>query len=309
MDMKDNIWVYSDLAGRYAELAGGVSSLGGKAQAIVVGSANSAAKAAASGVGKVHHMAFDEAGIVDNYLPGMVKLIQSSGDSFLVLVAATKRGRLMGARLAARLGAAVVSDVNGISMDADGLTVTHSVYGGLAQGTEKITASKAVLLVAPGAFDAPESAADSEVVAAEAETSDDVKCLGHHPKQASNIDIGRARRVVGVGRGLKAKEDLAMVDALAQSLDAEVGCSRPVAEDGMMEHERYIGITGVKLKSDIYVALGISGQVQHLAGINACRTIVAVNKDKNAPIFQHADYGLVGDLNKVVPALTKLLAQ
>jgi electron transfer flavoprotein alpha subunit len=310
MDMNDNIWVYSDLVGRYAELAGGAALLGGHAQAIVVGSEGDAAKVAASGVAKVHAMAFTASRIVDDYLSGMVKLIQGSGPSCMVLVAATRRGRLMAARLAARLDAAVVSDVNAISLGEDGLTVTHSVYGGLAQGTEKICAPRAVLLVAAGTFDPAEAAGTAEIVATAAEVADGVTCLGHHPKQGSNVELGRARRVVGVGRGLKSQEDLGMVEALAKVLDAELGCSRPLAEgENWLDHERYVGITGVKLKADVYVALGISGQIQHMAGATACRTIVAVNKDKNAPIFQHADYGLVGDIYKVVPALSKLLGQ
>jgi len=310
MTMKDTIWVFSDLVGRYAELASGAASLGGKARAVVVGSESDAAKAAASGVAEVHAMAHDPSRIVDDYLPGIAKLIQDSGPSFLVLVAATRRGRLMAARLAARLDAAVVSDVNAISLDADGLTVTHSVYGGLAQGTVTISAPRAVLLVAAGTFEAAETAGTADIVQAAPETGGGVACLRHSPKQGSNIELARARRVVCAGRGIKSKEDLGMVETLAKALDAEMGCSRPLAEgENWLEHERYVGITGVKLKADVYVALGISGQIQHMAGVTSSRTIVAINKDKNAPIFQYADYGLVGDIYKVVPALSRLLGQ
>jgi electron transfer flavoprotein alpha subunit len=307
--MKDNIWVYSDLAGRYGELASGAVALGSKAQALVVGSAEDAVAVSACDVAKVHAMPFDSAKVVDAYLPGMAKLIEASGPEFLVLVAATRRSRLMAARLAAKLGAAIVSDVNGISLTADGLTVTHSVYGGLAQATEVVTANRVVLLVAAGTFDVAVTRGSAEIVGVPADAENTVNCLGHHAKQASNIELGRARRVVSAGRGLKAKDDLDMVEALAKVLDAEVGCSRPLAEgEHWLEHERYVGITGVKLKADVYITLGISGQIQHMAGADLSKTIVAVNKDKNAPIFQYTDYGLVGDIYKVVPMLTKLLA-
>ncbi len=310
MSMKSNIWIYSDLNGRYAELASGAASLGTKAQAIVVGSGDDAALAAGSGAAKVHALALDSSKIIDDYAPDMAALIQKSGAPALVLVAATRRGRLVGARLAAALEAAVVSDVNGIAFDGDSLTVTRSVYGGLAQGAEKINTRSAVLLVAAGAFDAAEASAAAEIVTVPATAASRVKNLGRRPKQGSNVELGRARRVVSVGRGLKGQADLSMVQALAKVLDAEVGCSRPLAEgENWLEHERYIGITGVKLKADLYLALGISGQIQHMAGVTSSRTIVAVNKDKNSPIFQYADYGLVGDIYKVVPALTKLMGR
>ncbi|WP_226963138.1 FAD-binding protein [Sutterella seckii] len=118
---------------------------------------------------------------------------------------------------------------------------------------------------------------------------------------------GEAR--VGVGRGIAKEADLALADALAKAIGAEVGCSRPIAEgEHWMERERYIGVSGVLLKGDVYVALGISGQIQHMVGVNDCGTIIAVNKDKNAPIFNYCDYGIVGDIYKVLPELTKALS-
>ena len=124
------------------------------------------------------------------------------------------------------------------------------------------------------------------------------------------MDLSKAKRVVGVGRGLAAQDDLKMVHELAAVLNAEVGCSRPIAEgENWMERERYIGVSGVLLKSDLYLTLGISGQIQHMVGANASQTIFAINKDKNAPIFQYADYGIVGDAVKILPALTAALAR
>ncbi len=116
--------------------------------------------------------------------------------------------------------------------------------------------------------------------------------------------------VVGVGRGLAAQDEHYTGHEQLCGRYAEVGCSRPVAEgEKWMEHERYIGISSVMLKSELYLTLGISGQIQHMVGANTSQTIVAINKDKNAPIFHYADYGLVGDTEKVVPALTAALAR
>lgn len=121
------------------------------------------------------------------------------------------------------------------------------------------------------------------------------------------MDLSKAKRVVGVGRGLAAQDDLKMVHELAAVLNAEVGCSRPIAEgENWMERERYIGVSGVLLKSDLYLTLGSPGRSSIWLAATA-KVIVAINKDKNAPIFNYADYGLVGDIYKVVPALISQL--
>lgn len=306
--MKNNIWIYSDLAGRFGELAGAAAALGGAPKAIVTGTAADAEAAAKSGVAKVHALSADDAHMTEDAVPAMAELVKASGTPALVLVAGTRRGRLMAARLAVRLGAAIVSDVNTLAFDGSALMATHGVYGGLAQGTERVTAPCAVVIMAAGAADAPEGAAAAPIEAVAATLEGTAQRTGRHPKQGSTVELGRARRVVAVGRGLKAQADLSMVLALAQAIEAEMGCSRPLAEgEKWIESERYIGITGVKIKADLYLALGISGQIQHMAGVGASRTIVVVNKDKNCPAFQYADYGLVGDIYKVVPALTKLM--
>ena len=121
-------------------------------------------------------------------------------------------------------------------------------------------------------------------------------------------DLSAAPRVVGVGRGLKAREDLAMIEELAQALDAEIACSRPVAEGlNWMGKDRYIGSSGARIAPRLYFAVGISGQLQHMVGVTGAETIVAVNSDPNAAIFAQADYGLAGDLYQLVPAITAAL--
>ena len=120
----------------------------------------------------------------------------------------------------------------------------------------------------------------------------------------------KARLVVSVGRGIGSKENIALAEQLCKAIGAELACSRPVAEnEKWMEHERYVGISNLMLKPELYLAVGISGQIQHMVGANASQTIFAINKDKNAPIFQYADYGIVGDAVKILPALTAALAR
>ena len=122
-------------------------------------------------------------------------------------------------------------------------------------------------------------------------------------------NLAAARRIVSCGRGFKAEEDLAMANALADALGAEIACSRPLAEGtAWLSKDRYVGVSGMHVSPDIYVALGISGQVQHTSGMADSKIVVAVNNDENAPIFQISDYGIVGDIYEVVPALTAALS-
>lgn len=122
------------------------------------------------------------------------------------------------------------------------------------------------------------------------------------------MNLASATRVVGVGRGFGAEADLDLARAVAAKLGAELACSRPIAEGvGWMPAERYVGVSGATIAPDLYLAVGISGQVQHLVGVRGAKVVVAINKDKNAPIFAHADLGVVGDLYEVLPALVAAL--
>ena len=133
-----------------------------------------------------------------------------------------------------------------------------------------------------------------------------VRVIEHRPKQGEVVNLGAAKRVIGVGRGFAAEEDLKMAEELASLMGAEMACSRPIAEgEKWMSKERYIGVSGVVLKPDVYVAVGISGQIQHMVGVNQAKTLVAINKDKNAPIFKQVDIGIVGDIYTVLPKIVE----
>ncbi|NLF34817.1 MAG: electron transfer flavoprotein subunit alpha/FixB family protein, partial [Clostridiales bacterium] len=135
-----------------------------------------------------------------------------------------------------------------------------------------------------------------------------IRFKGRTVKAVQRVNLAAAKKVVSVGRGLGAAEHLSCVNDFAAVIGAEIGCSRPVAEEEKwLPKERYIGISGCMVKPDLYIAAGISGQVQHMVGANQSGTIVAINKDKSAPIFKQCDYGIVGDLRTVLPALTERL--
>jgi electron transfer flavoprotein alpha subunit len=198
-------------------------------------------------------------------------------------------------------------NVSGI-VSTDPLVVTRVTYGGLAVATEEFSAPVAVLVLAPGAVPPGDATGEgaSEVVAAAPRGG--VVLIETRAKGGESVDLTAAKRVVGVGRGFAAESDLELARVLAAKLGAEVACSRPIAEGvNWMPAERYLGVSGATIKPDLYLAVGISGQVQHLVGVNHSKVIVAVNKDPKAPIFAQADFGVVGDLYQVLPALTAAL--
>ncbi|EFQ4717031.1 FAD-binding protein, partial [Salmonella enterica] len=209
--------------------------------------------------------------------------------------------------------AVMVNDATSIELINGTLCAEHRMYGGLAFGKENLNSPQAIITLAPGVLEPAlpfPGHTCPETTLAYIAPRREVLCHQRRAKSLSSVDLSKAKRVIGVGRGLAAQSDLDMVHKLATVLGAEVGCSRPIAEgENWMERERYIGVSGVLLKSDLYLTLGISGQIQHMVGGNGAKIIVAINKDKSAPIFNYADYGLVGDIYKVVPALIDQLSR
>ncbi|EIX3809920.1 electron transfer flavoprotein subunit alpha [Salmonella enterica] len=306
-----NVWVFSDNVERYAELMTGARQWGEKVYAIVQGNTE---------IDYVKALGADEIVIieshtdlqrVENYAETLASLLGDQNG--LLLMAATKRGKALGARLSIQLDAVMVNDATSIDLLDGTLHAEHRMYGGLAFGKEKLNSPQAIITLAPGVL---EPAAPlpghtcPQTTLAYIAPRHEVLCQQRRAKSLSSVDLSKAKRVIGVGRGLAAQSDLDMVHKLAAVLGAEVGCSRPIAEgENWMERERYIGVSGVLLKSDLYLTLGISGQIQHMVGGNGAKIIVAINKDKNAPVFNYADYGLVGDIYKVVPALIDQLSR
>jgi len=214
----------------------------------------------------------------------------------VVLVPNRPAERVLGGAVAARLGAPVLTQPIDFGFGA----VAVARYGGIV--TETVKSSGPVVVVMAGGS-AVEDAPASETQALGSPLK--ARVVQETTAEVAEVNLAAAKRIVSVGRGFKAPEDLQLARALAEAIDAEVACSRPLAEGlGWLPKDSYVGVSGQAVKPEIYVAVGVSGQLQHMAGAKDARTIVAVNADENAPIFAHADYGIVGDLYTVLPALT-----
>ncbi|MEM3670430.1 MAG: electron transfer flavoprotein subunit alpha/FixB family protein [Thermoprotei archaeon] len=230
-------------------------------------------------------------------------------DASLILVGATKFGKEVCGVLGALLDAPVSTDCREVKVGEGFVEVTRTVYSGNGVATETLSRLPAVVSVQTGGETVSvNSGAPSVEAVTLAEGDANVVVLDVRPKQGGKVKLEEAQRIVAVGRGLQKKEDLAIAEELASTLNAALGCTRPIAADlGWLGDDQWIGLSGHKVKPKLYVAVGISGQVQHIAGMRESGVVVSVNKDPNAPIVQNSDYAIVGDLYQVVPELVKAL--
>ena len=225
-----------------------------------------------------------------------------------VLVAATPLAKDAGARLAARKGWGMLADI--VDLDGD-LVATQNVFGGATTVRSRVRTGTPVLAIKPNSFPVQEAPAEPEVVDLDlAEEQDGTRVTDHVvQEQGGRPDVAEAEIVVSGGRGLQDPSNFALVEALADTLGAAVGASRAAVDAGWYPHQHQVGQTGKTVSPQLYVAVGISGAIQHRAGMQTSKTIVAVNKDADAPIFAISDFGVVGDLFKVVPRLTDEVAK
>lgn len=227
----------------------------------------------------------------------------------VVLFAATTMGRDLSSRLAARLGGSLLTDCTDVTMDGDAVKVRRPVYSGKAYA-DVVTVKDTVKLVSlrPNIFTpAQETGNTAEVVDVSVNISED--SIGSVVSEivataAGRKDVTEADIIVSGGRALKSAENFGILEELADVVGASVGASRAAVDAGYAPHARQVGQTGKVVNPKLYVACGISGAIQHLVGMRTSKVIVAINKDPNAPIFQYADYGIVGDLFEIVPKLT-----
>ncbi|WP_409016586.1 electron transfer flavoprotein subunit alpha/FixB family protein [Anaerostipes caccae] len=252
----------------------------------------------------------------DGYTSAFVQLIQKKKPE-IVLVGATSIGRDIGPRIAARLGTGLTADCTKLEIDAeDGkILQTRPAFGGNLMATIVCPKNRPQMsTVRPGVM---EKAIHQETAAGTMETfipdlsENDIraKLVEIIKEEKKQVNLTDARIIVSGGRGLKSAEGFHLIQELADVLGAEVGSSRACVEAGWIDASHQVGQTGTTVRPDIYIACGISGAIQHLAGMNESKYIVAINKDPEAPIFGICDYGIVGDLNDVIPAMIAKLTQ
>jgi electron transfer flavoprotein alpha subunit len=289
-------------------------AMGGTVDALVLGAPGVDAAGAQLGAVGADRVLVAEDASFDRYAPcgyaGTAAAVVQTGGYGAVLVAATAVGKDLAPRLAARLDAPLATDVTGLTFADGRVTAIRPVYAGKAIQQLRFDAPVAVISVRPNTY-APGSAGQAGAVTkVTAVVAARVVVREVKAAEQGKLDVAEASVVVSGGRGLKGPEHFALLENLAKAFGgAAVGASRAVVDAGWRPHAEQVGQTGKTVSPQLYVAVGISGAIQHLAGMRTAKVIVAINKDKDAPIFQVADYGIVGDLFEIVPRLTEEIAK
>lgn len=301
MDKLKMILVVSGSDKTLEELSAGARTLGERVTAAYIG-------------GSVVAMSADEGYFFDIKgtsfvfaVPGVVKLAKELRPQ-LIMTEASADGRLLAGMLAAELGTSAIADCADIAVDDGKVTGRRMVYGGKAIKTETAGGETAVVCVNPGVYQADAAPCNTQARRIDAGGSDCFGFISRKEKQVQQVNLAAAKKIVGVGRGIKDEGELAQVKAFADGIGAELGCTRPVAEESrFLPRERYIGVSGCMTKPELYIAVGLSGQIQHTVGVSAAKTIIAINKDKSAPIFGQCDLGIVGDALEVLKGIEERL--
>ncbi len=232
-----------------------------------------------------------------------------SGGYGAVVFAATATGKDLAPRVAAKLGVGVAMDVTDLSVEGGTIVATRPVYAGKAMQKVRVLGKPAVISVRPSVFTPPPGAHASQLKSESLSVASPGRVVVREIKAApaGTLDVAEAQVVISGGRGLKEPANFKLLEDLARAFggQAAVGASRAVVDAGWRAHADQVGQTGKTVSPSLYIAVGISGAIQHLAGMRTSKVIVAINKDKDAPIFKVADYGVVGDLFEIVPKLTE----
>jgi electron transfer flavoprotein alpha subunit len=302
--MSVNAWIVVGDQPTVGNLITVARSLGGAVGAVVAGPRSVAETVAARGVDKVVWCSAPDDVPAEANAAAVAEAV-AADPARVVLAGRNPAERVLLGAAAARLGAAVLTGARSVTTDGDDIIVVNAIFGDIAEETVAVSGPVALLLDGGSVPPADRATAPIEEISV---PPLGLKVVETRTHGFDEVDLGAAHRVIGVGRGLKAQEDLALIEELAHALDAEVACSRPVAEGlNWMGKDRYIGSSGARIAPQLYLAVGISGQLQHMVGVTGAETIVAINTDPNAAVFKQADYGLVGDLYQLVPAVTAAL--
>lgn len=287
-------------------------ALGGPVTAIALGTVDRAEleKLGRYGASKILHAADERLtqGVIQAYATALATAMEKEDADTLVL-ANSSLGTPVAARVAARTGASLATNVVALPDKSAGFTVKKSIYTGKAFAWVELKNAKKILVLRKNAVDIKETGGTAEIADFQVpfkESDFAVKITGSE-KATGEILLPEANIVVSGGRGMKGPEHWGMLENLAKTLNAATGCSKPVSDMGWRPHHEHVGQTGVKVAPQLYIAVGISGAIQHLAGVNSSKCIVVINKDAEAPFFKAADYGIVGDAFEIIPKLTEAI--
>lgn len=309
----DDIKLTLELLNKGREISDG---LGKKLTAVIIGKAGeSAAKELiAHGADNVHiaETSFDSFKS-EEYTDILKKIITKTGTE-TILIGSNKNGKELASRIAGELDSGCVIDCMNLYLKNKKLTVERVVYSGNAIAVEEFNSKPEIVTIPPKVFDPlkKDSKRTGEITKQKYEAEKhNSKILNVQKMQTGGVNVEDAEIIVSCGRGIKNKEDIKMIEELADVIKGKtVGCSRPIAADlKWLPEEHWIGLSGHKVKPKLYIAAGISGQIQHIAGMRDSGVIVAINKDPEALIFKSADYGIVGDIYEVLPKLTNAIKE
>lgn len=287
-------------------------AMGGTVVAVALGTVDASEMEALGklGASKVLHASdprFDQP-VIQVYSSALIQAMQQENADNLVL-ANSSLGTPVAAKVSVKIGAAFASNVVELPDTSSGFVVKRSIYTGKAFSFVEMKTAKKVLAIRKNAAELKETGSAVAPTAFNPTLNDvdfNTKILSTE-KASGEISLPEANIVVSGGRGMKGPEHWGILEDLAKTLHAATGCSKPVSDMGWRPHHEHVGQTGVKVAPQLYIAVGISGAIQHLAGVNSSKCIVVINKDADAPFFKAADYGIVGDAFDVVPKLTAAL--
>jgi electron transfer flavoprotein alpha subunit len=282
---------------------------GDVAEAVVLGKVNEDLAALGKhGAKKVYHVQDGKLNSFDSQVQArIVAQVAEQTGARIIVFSNNSSGKALAPRVAVRLKAGLVAGATALPETSNGFTVRKNVFSGKAFANVSVNTEIKVITLNVNAFTITEGEGTAEVVPFNATVeTPKVKVTGS-TKTSGKVALTEADVVVSAGRGLKGPENWAMVEELADTLGAALACSRPVADAHWRPHNEHVGQTGVAIAPNLYIAVGISGAIQHLAGVNRSKHIVVINKDPEAPFFKAADYGIVGDAFEIVPKLTQAI--
>jgi len=299
---KKNTWEAAYYASKTAEM------LGTEAIGLCIGNLEEdASEAGQYGVNKVLHLQGDAFNNFDaNAYGKAIAEVAESQSADTVIISGTFNGKALAPALSIHSDAALLTNVVALPESTSPFAVKRGVYSGKGFNMLNSDAAKRVVNFVPNSLAPVAGEGSASVESVEASAGDVAQVnVQEVDRVKGKIPLPEAERVVSAGRGLKGPENWGMIEELAEVLDAGTACSKPVSDMDWRPHSEHVGQTGIAIKPNLYIAVGISGAIQHLAGVSASKTIVVINKDPEAPFFKAADYGVVGDAFDVVPKLTE----